>query len=366
MDDDRKLEDILFKLDTSKIPRPPNVSASTILTVILVVLALATAFSAFYQVATEEVGVVQRFGAFIKITDPGLRVKIPFVDTVRRVPVTRQLNQQFGFRTAEPGVRSTISAALLDDESLMLTGDLNVAVVDWIVQYRVSDPYLYVFKVRNIDETFRDMNEAVMRAVVGDRTVTEVLTVGRQDIEVTAQQRLQALCDQYETGIIVDRVVLQDVNPPDPVKPSWDEVNQAQQQRDRMINEAQARYNQVIPRAAGEAQQTILQAEGYSLNRVNRSEGDATRFIAIYEEYRRAPEVTRQRLYLETMQTVLPRLGGKLFIDEDAQGVLPLLPMETMRALPGVGGAPPGGGTRPEGGGQTPPGGTSPSPEDNR
>ena len=366
MADDRNIEDILSKLDTSKIPRPPNVSAGAIVSIVLVILALVTAFSSFYQVQTEEVGVVQRFGAFIKLTEPGLRVKIPFVDTVRTVPVTRQLNQQFGFRTLETGVRSTISAAQFNDESLMLTGDLNVAVVDWIVQYRVADPYLYVFKVRNIDETFRDMNEAVMRAVVGNRTVTEVLTVGRQDIEVTAQERLQALADQYETGIIVDRVVLQDVNPPDPVKPSWDEVNQAQQQRDRMINEAQARYNQVIPRAAGEAQQTILQAEGYALNRVNSSEGDATRFIAIYDEYRRAPEVTRQRLYLETMQTVLPRLGGKLFIDEDAQGVLPLLPMETMRALPGMGGAPPGGGTRPDGGAQRPPGGTSQSPEDNR
>lgn len=358
MDDDRNIEDILFKLDTSKIPRPPKLPANVIVGIILLVLALATAFSAFYQVATEEVGVVQRFGAFIKITEPGLRVKIPFVDTVRRVPVTRQLNQQFGFRNVEAGVRSTISAAQFNDESLMLTGDLNVAVVDWIVQYRVTDPYLYVFKVRNITDTFRDMNEAVLRAVVGDRTVTEVLTVGRQDIEVTALERLQALCDQYETGITVDRVVLQDVNPPDPVKPSWDEVNQAQQQRDRMINEAQARYNQVIPRAAGEAQQTILQAEGYALDRVNRSEGDATRFIAIYEEYRRAPEVTRQRLYLETMQEVLPRLGGKLFIDEDAQGVLPLLPLDTMRALPGVGG------TRPDGGAQTPPGGAN--PEDNR
>ena len=218
----------------------------------------------------------------------------------------------------------------------MLTGDLNVAVVDWIVQYRVADPYQYLFKVRGIgpgtdDETFRDMNEAVMREVVGDRTVTEVLTVGRQDIEVTVKERLQALCDQYETGIAVDLIVLQDVNPPDAVKPSWDEVNQAQQQRDRMINEAQTRYNQVIPRAGGEAQQTILQAEGYALDRINRAEGDASRFVSIYDQYRLAPNVTRQRLYLETMQNVLPKLGGKLFIDEDAQGVLPLLPLDTLR-----------------------------------
>jgi membrane protease subunit HflK len=232
---------------------------------------------------------------------------------------------------------------------MMLTGDLNVAVVEWIVQFRVSDPYQYLFRVRNVDDTFRDMNEAVMREVVGDRTVTEVLTVGRQDIETTVRDQLQALANQYETGITVDQVVLQDVNPPDPVKPSWDEVNQAQQQRDRLINEAQTRYNQVIPRATGEAQQTILQAEGYELNRVNSAEGDASRFIAVYEEYRRAPEVTRQRLYLETMQTLLPRLGGKLLIDEDAQGVVPLLPLESLQRLVPQSGTPvtnggPGGG----------------------
>jgi membrane protease subunit HflK len=157
--------------------------------------------------------------------------------------------------------------------------------------------------------------------------------VGRQDIESTVKVALQTLADQYQTGITVDQVVLQDVNPPDPVKPSWDEVNQAEQQRDRLINEAQAQYNQVIPRARGEAQQTILQAEGYALDRVNRSEGDAARFKALYEEYRRAPEVTRQRLYLETMQQLLPKLGGKLYIDEDAQGVLPLLPLESLQNI---------------------------------
>jgi len=340
----------LFEIDTSKIPRP-QISPKMIAAVIAVILVLALGRATFYQVQTEEVGIILRFGKYIKSTDPGLRAKIPFVDTMTRVPVTRQLTQQFGFRAAEPGVRGAISAATLEGESLMLTGDLNVAVVDWIVQYRIAEPYEYLFKVRNPDETFRDMNEAVMRDIVGDRTVTEVLTVGRQEIEATVKERLQALCDQYEIGIRVDLIVLQDVNPPDPVKPSWDEVNQAQQQRDRMINEAQARYNQVIPRAAGEAQQAILQAEGYALNRVNSSEGDASRFVSIYEEYRLAPEVTRQRLYLETMQRVLPMLGGKLFIDEDAQGVLPLLPLDTLRRV------------LPSGGG---PGGDGGSEEDNR
>jgi len=206
-------------------------------------------------------------------------------------------------------------------------------MVEWIVQYRVTDPYRYLFRVRNLTETFRDMNEAVMRAVVGDRTVTEVLTVGRQEIEITAQGRLQELCNQYETGIAIDQLVLQDVNPPDPVKPSWDEVNQAQQQRDRLINEAKAEYNQVIPRAKGEAEQAILQAEGYALARVNNAQGEASRFRQLYEAYSRAPQVTRQRMYLETMQKILPRLGGKLFLDADAKSVMPMLPMESLQGI---------------------------------
>jgi membrane protease subunit HflK len=343
MDDDHSFES-LFELDTSKIPKP-NISKNLIVFIVGAILVLALGTQTFYQIQPEEIGVVLRFGKFIKITDPGLRVKIPFVDTMERVPVQRQLKQEFGFRTVDAGVRSTFNATQFGDEALMLTGDLNVAVVEWIVQYRISDPFNNLFRVRNVEETFRDMNEAVMREIVGDRTVTEVLTVGRQEIETTAKALLQALCNQYETGITVDQVVLQDVNPPDPVKSSWDAVNQAQQQRDTIINEAQARYNQVIPRAAGEAQQTILQAEGYALDRVNRSEGDAARFKAVYEEYRLAPEVTRQRLYLETMQTLLPRLGGKLFIDEDAQGVLPLLPLDSLqRLLPSDNGGGPGGG----------------------
>ena len=206
-----------------------------------------------------------------------------------------------------------------------------MAVVEWIVQYRADDPYQFLFKVRNLEDTFRAMNEAVMREVVGDRTVTEVLTVGRQDIETRVEEQLQALVGQYEMGITVEQVVLQDVNPPDPVKPSWDEVNQAQQQRDRLINEARAEYNAIIPRARGEAEQTILQAEGYALGRVNRSQGDAARFDAVYEAYRQAPEVTRRRLYLETMQRVLPKVGGKVFLAEDATGVLPLLSLDTLR-----------------------------------
>ena len=313
--------------------RPPRISGRLAATVVLGLILLITLFGCFYQVEPEEVGIVLRFGKYVRTTEPGLHLKVPFIEDVQKVPVQRQLKQEFGFRTAQAGVRTRYSDESFVGESVMLTGDLNVAVVEWIVQYRVSDPFKFLFRVRNVEETFRNMTEATMRQVVGDRTVTEVLTVGRQEIEVSVQQLLQELCDQYETGITIDQVVLQDVNPPDPVKPSWDEVNQAQQQKDRLINEAQAAYNEVIPRARGEAQQQVLQAEGYALERTNRAEGDATRFKALYEAYRRAPEVTRKRLYLETMQKVVPKMGGKLLLDSSANGVLPLLPMDTFRKI---------------------------------
>ncbi|UCF37221.1 MAG: FtsH protease activity modulator HflK [Acidobacteriota bacterium] len=322
----------IFNIDMGEF-QPPKIPARTIVTAVAALFVVILLFSSFYQVELEQVGVVLRFGKYVRQTEPGLHLKLPFIEEVLKVPVQRQLKQEFGFRTAEAGIRTRYAESRFIEESLMLTGDLNVAVVEWIVQYRVTDPEKYLFKVRNVTETFRNMNEAIMRQVIGDRTVTEVLTVGRQEIESDVQVSLQELCDQYETGIKIDQVVLQDVNPPDPVKPSWDEVNQAQQQRDRLINEARAEYNEVIPRARGEAEQAVLQAEGYAVDRTNRAEGEASRFKALYAEYRRAPEVTRKRLYLETMQRVLPRVGGKLFLDDSADGVVPIVPVETLKKL---------------------------------
>jgi membrane protease subunit HflK len=217
----------------------------------------------------------------------------------------------------------------------MLTGDLNAAVVEWVVQYRIVEPYKYLFRVRNVQNTFRDMSEAVMRRVVGDRTVNEVLTIGRQEIADQVLQMLQELCDQYETGINVDQVVLQDVNPPDPVKPSFNEVNEAQQEKERLINQAQSEYNKVIPRAKGEAEQTIRQAEGYALDRLNRARGDSARFVAFYDAYRMAPEVTRKRIYLETMNEILPKVKQKVIVDDDLRSVLPLLNLDTGRTSGG-------------------------------
>ena len=207
----------------------------------------------------------------------------------------------------------------------MLTGDLNVAVVEWIVQYRIKDPYAFLFKVRDVPDTFRYMSEAAMRAVVGDHSVDEVLTIGREAIALQAKEELQKLCDSYEIGIEVQQLVLQDVNPPDPVKPAFNEVNQAIQEKERAINEAWADYNKAVPRAKGEAEQMIRAAEGYALERVNNAEGDAKRFEALYAEYRKAPDVTRKRMYLETMGELIPKLGRKLILDEQAKGVLSLL-----------------------------------------
>jgi len=316
--------------------RKPTWATPRLLRIAVVVLVAIVALANIaFQVKPEEVGVVLRFGRYVRATEPGLHVKLPFIEEVMRVPVQRQLKEEFGFRTTEPGIQSQYSTASFAGESVMLTGDLNVAVVEWIVQYRITDPYKYLFKLRGLTETFRSMNEAVMREVVGDRTVTEVLTVGRQEIATTSERLLQEMVNQYEMGIIVEQIVLQDVTPPDPVKPSWDEVNQAQQQRDRLINEARAEYNKVIPRAKGEAGQAVLQAEGYALERVNGAQGDATRFKAVYDAYRRAPEVTRRRLYLETMQRVLPQLGVKVFMDKGSGSVIPLLPIEGLKGLLG-------------------------------
>ncbi len=309
--------------------RPGKPPLRVILIGALILIGLAIAFSVVFTIQPEEVGVVLRFGQFTRTANPGLNFKMPApIERVLKVPVQRQLKQEFGFQTAEAGVRTRYADRSFENESLMLTGDLNVAVVEWIAQYRVADPYKYLFKVRNVTKTFRDMNEAVMRAVVGDRSVDEVITIGRLEIEDQVKIKLQELCDRYETGIVVDQIVLQDVNPPDQVKPSFNEVNQAEQERERSINEARGDYNKVIPKARGEAEQVIEQAKGYAIDRVNRAKGDAVLFEEVYGAYRRAPEVTRSRIFLETMETVYPAMERKILLDNGLQGVLPLLQLD--------------------------------------
>ena len=305
--------------------RPPNISGRTIKIGITALVLVILFFSSWFTISPEEVGVILRFGKYTRTVNPGLNFKIPFgVEDVVKVPVERQLKQEFGFRTAQAGVRTQYSSTRYQDESLMLTGDLNAAEVEWIVQYRINDPYKFLFKVRNAQQTFHDINEAIMRKTIGDRTVNEVLTIGRQEIATTVTAEIQELCNQYETGIKVDQVVLQDVNPPDEVKPSFNEVNEAQQEREKLINQARSEYNKIIPKAAGDAQRKIEEARGYALERINNAKGEASRFNARFREYMKAKEVTKQRIYLETMNEILSNVGRKLITDDKASGILPL------------------------------------------
>jgi len=316
-------EDLDFKVNP---PWPPSRKWYGL--VILGIVVLVILFSTFYAVGPEEVGVIKRFGRYVRMTDPGLHVKIPFAETVTRVKVKRIFKEEFGFRTLRPGVKTLYAPEKWEDESLILTGDLNVAVVEWIVQYKIVDPYNYLFKVRDVQKTIRDMAESAVRLVVGDRSVDEVLTVGRMEVATEAQKKLQEILDFYQTGIKIVTLKLKDVNPPDPVKPSFNEVNEARQDRERFINEAWRAYNKVIPKAKGEAEKIIAEAEGYAINRVNRAKGEAERFLALWSEYKKAPEVTRRRLYLETLAKVLPQVGKVYVVDSEQKTILPLLSLE--------------------------------------
>jgi len=313
-----------------RLPPVPRLPLGALRLGAIALAVLVLLLTTYYQVEPEEVGVIQRFGAYVRTSEPGPHLKLPFgIERVTKVPVQRQLKMEFGFRTVRPGVRSEFAQppeALA--ESLMLTGDLNVGVVEWIVQFRIRDSKAFLFNVRNVPETFRYMSEAAVRQVVGDHSVDEVITIGRADIALAAKEELQRLCDLYGIGIEIQQLVLQDVNPPDPVRPAFNEVNQAIQEKERGINEAWADYNQAVPRAKGEAEQLVRAAEGYALERENRAKGDASRFESLYEEYRRAPVVTRRRMYLETMSDLVPRLGKKVIVDERARGVLPLLQLD--------------------------------------
>lgn len=296
--------------------------------IILGALLFVVIFTSFFTVDPEEVGIVTRFGEFTRTAQPGLNFKVPLVEQVQYVPVERQLKHEFGYRTTSAGVRSSYQKEGYRDESLMLTGDLNLADVEWVVQYRVHDPYNFLFKIRNPEQTLRDISEAAMRQIVGDRTVNEVLTIGRAEITEKAQNLIQQVCDEYESGLRIEQVVLQDINPPDPVKPSFNAVNEAQQQKETLINQAKSEYNKVIPRASGQAEETIQKAEGYAIGRVNNARGEASRFDQLYEEYVKAPEVTKRRLYLETLETILPKIGNKIVTDQNGNSVLPLLQMQ--------------------------------------
>ncbi|MDP8321926.1 MAG: FtsH protease activity modulator HflK [Candidatus Stygibacter australis] len=312
-----------IKVKKQTIPQFPKKRVVPALIIILVLIFLATGL---YTIDPEEVGVIQRFGKYTSTTTPGLHFKIPFgVDNLTKVKVTNVYKEEFGFRTVQPGIKSRYSSRDFSSESLMLTGDLNIADLEWIVQYRVKDPVKYLFNVRNIEKTIRDGSEATIREIVGDRSVDEVIVLSRKEINDLAQIKLQKLLDGYQTGVEIVTINLQNVNPPDKVKPAFDNVNSSKQEKERIVNEAWEQYNKVIPEARGKAKQTIQEAEGYAVNRVNRAQGEADRFNQIYQEYKLSKSVTRKRLYLETMEEIIPTIDKLFIIDDKLEGLLPLL-----------------------------------------
>ncbi|MDZ7736313.1 MAG: FtsH protease activity modulator HflK [Gammaproteobacteria bacterium] len=316
----------MMKKFTRRLPSGKGISSGV--GIVILILLVWGGLTSFYTVQPEERAVVKRFGAVIGITDPGLHFKIPFgVDQVQLVATERVLKQEFGFRTegTHSSGRTNYSDEAFENESLMLTGDLNMIDVEWVVQYRIADPIKFLYETREPTRTLRDISESVMRRIVGNMLGSEVLTIGRVEIQQQATTEIQEIMNGYDAGIHINTVEMQDVVPPPAVRPAFNEVNEARQERERMINEARKQVNQEIPNAEGTALRTVAEAEGYATERVNRAQGESTRFSAVLREYRQAPEVTRSRLYLETLNEILPDIGQVLVVQDGQVGPLPLL-----------------------------------------
>ncbi len=300
--------------------------------VILVLFFLFLAYGSVFTVGVDEVGIIQRFGKYVRTVQPGLNFKLPFgIEKVTKVKIRHIYKEEFGFRTLQAGIRTRYATSgIYKRESLMLTGDLNVAIVPWVVQYRISNPYDYLFKVRNVRDTLRDLAEASMRMVIGDRSINEVLTK-RQEIAFEAERILQKKLDEVQTGIKVVNIELKKTNVPEPVQPSFNEVNQAIQEREKLIYEAREQYNKKIPAAKGKAAQMIKEAEGYAIAKVNRARGQAARFLDLYSEYKKAKDITVKRLYLESIEKALSKVGRIYIIDKKQKNLLNLLDLSVKK-----------------------------------
>ena len=300
-----------------------------ILPILLVILLLVVGgYSSMYEVDTEETGVVLRFGKFSAFADPGLHFKLPFgIDQVYLAQTGRVLKEEFGFRTVTPDVRTIYTKKGLEEESLTLTGDLNVSDVEWIVQFQIADPFKFIFRIKDPIGTVRDIAEAMVRRAIGNANVTEVLTTERAQLAGQIEQNLQDTLNKYDIGVRIVTVKFQDVTPPDPVKAAFNEVNEAEQQKESLIFQAREQFNREVPRARGEAKQAIQEAEGYAVERINKARGETNRFKALLTEYRKAPIVTRRRIHIETLEEVMPKLDEIYVIDEKGGGLLPLLPL---------------------------------------
>lgn len=309
--------------------KPPLKTLSTIVVVLLFAWGLS---GSFYQVGTEETGVVLRFGRFTGFAQPGLHFKLPFgIDSVYLVKTGRVMKEEFGFRTVQPGERTVYTKTGLDEESLTLTGDLNVSDLEWIVQYQIADAFKYLFHIKDPQATIRDVAEATVRKAVGNSNVTEVLTTERAILATAIEKDLQAILNAYDIGVRIVTVKFQDVNPPESVKAAFNEVNEAEQEKESLIFQAREQYNREVPKASGVAKSAILEAEGYALERINQAKGETARFLSLHAEYRKAPKVTRERLYLETLEEILPRLEEIYIMDSKGAGALPLLPLRSQK-----------------------------------
>lgn len=322
-------EDAIINTDKFQVPSPENLSKAVIGIIILLLIA-GGILSSFYKVDTEETAVLLRFGKFSSTNSSGLHFKLPFgIDRVYLVKTGRILKEEFGFRSISPGIKTTYQKKGYDDESLVLTGDLNVSDLEWILQYRIQDPFKFISRISDPRTTIRDVSEAVTRKIVGDSDVSSVLTTDRAMLADKIHREMQRILDSYDIGVQIITVKFQDVNPPESVKAAFNGVNEAEQQKESLIQQASEQYNREVPKARGQAKQMIQEAEGYALERVNRAEGDARKFLALLEEYQAFPEVTRKRLYLETMEKVLPKTTIWV-VEKNSQQPLPILPLQSM------------------------------------
>jgi len=309
-------------IDLNQLPKGLNVRA--LLLAIAALGLLWALFSSFYMVDQKEEAVVLRFGQINRTAGPGLHFKLPFgLEQNINVPTQRIFKEEFGFRSERPGVRTEFSRGNFSDESIMLTGDLNILDVKWIIQYRITDPHRFLFQVENPRQTIRDISQSVINQLVGDRTIFDVIGNERAAIETLGQEAMNQYFKQYQMGVRVTTVKLQNVVPPaGRVQDAFEDVNKAIQDRNRLINEGKEAYNNAIPRARGQAQQVLQQAEGYAVERVNRAKGDIARFQAVLEEYRKNPAITRSRIYYEIMEHLLNNSETEL-IDRGLKNFVP-------------------------------------------
>ncbi|MCO4795667.1 MAG: FtsH protease activity modulator HflK [Bacteriovoracaceae bacterium] len=314
------------KEDAEKLLQDIKNASKLIGPVVIGIIVLILATTSYYTVEPDEEAVMIRLGKYTGTYPPGLHFKVPFgIDKVIKVKTKKVHQAEFGFRTRNSSTRvTTYSKGSFDNEALMLTGDLNVADVEWVVQYQISDPFKYLFQTSEPNRNIRDVSEAIMRRVVGDRLVTDVLTTGRAEIAMDARMLMQKVLDKYDMGVRIVTVKLQDVNPPRVVQPSFNQVNSAKQEQEKIINTAEKDYNKIIPEARGKAEKLVSESEGYAEGLVNKALGDSAKFREIYKEYRKAPAITRKRIYLETMEEIFKRFESITVVDPQVKGLLPI------------------------------------------